>query len=656
MPSDRKLSGKYAIRGLGENDLTWKANAYGNGPGDHRKVSARALGLPTTTKPTTLSADGVEGEADLAALKLTRARLTRGKLAAMARGIKTGPEHAPITVHGDTVIDGNHRIAAMLLDGKKGKVKVKLLGQPQETKKAMKMPTRAEMKAMSEADLKALDKEMHATGEESSAEHDMLAEVCAENECAMPCGMSKQAGPKGKMKMVAGMMASKGAKPESVAEDAGMKPDRMTALMAGDAEPTDDEVKVMMAAVGKMTKADLGLSLYAIENKIRDAVRKKYGVNTSVRDVYPESDTAIIELYPPWDGMSGMVTQTDKSRTYWAEYELGDDGTVTLGDWEEVEQASEWVPIEKAANALASTKIMRWIGAALARLDVTPTTLALKAGVAGGVMTALLNGTVAHLGAEDAKGLAEVLGVEVGELQAALGDALVAAADIQQAELPIRENVTDETTVAKSVEYRARHVGSGEFMIEGLNGDREALAKSLNGSAGVYGLVLEDPGKMIVRVDRYRREAPPLGAELLIKADVRYEADEPEARDLPFIGSPAELRKAAELGVLYAVAYAPGDETTPDLQGEWTDAEEIRKAAHAYLAQHRVIKRQHEGKATDDQVVESYIAPQDLTINKKLVKAGSWVVGIKLGAESKKLVKAGKMRGISIGGTKKVAA
>ena len=675
MPSDRKLTGKYAIRGLGANDLTWKANAYGTGTGDRRKVAARVLGLPTAPRPKLLAgeaADAADMDIDLASLKLTRAKLTRGKLAAMSRamagGVKTGTEHVPITVQGDTVIDGNHRVAAMLLDGKKGKVKVKLLGQRQETKKAMKMPTKAAMQAMSEADLKALDKEMHDAGEESSAAHSTLAEVCVEKDCAMPCGMGKAGAVKPTEEQVglgvnAARQAAGGKNPPTWAVDETVWSKAKRAA-AKTYEESDDAywpaVVALYEQMGgtvktkKLSKADLGPSLWDVERKVAEAVRKKYGANTSLRGIYPESDTVIVELFPPWDGMQGMVTQTDKTRYYWAEYELADDGTVTLGDWEEVEESREWAPVAKAIGDLSMVKTSRiasLLAAALVRAKVAPDELSYQLGVSQATLTGLLSGVVVHLGTHESKPLATYLGLTEDALQAMIGEVALAGAERPEVTSPAGAD-----TLTKAVEYRARHIGAGEFLVEGLNGDRDELVKALNRAGGMSAEVLADPTRARVRVDRYSRESPPLGAELLIKADVRYEPEESESRELAFLGAPAELRKAAELGVLYAVAYAPGDESTPDLQGEWTDAEEIRKAAHAYLTNHRVIKRQHEGKATDDQVVESYIAPQDLTINGTLVKSGSWVVGIKLGAESKKLVKAGKMRGVSIGGTKKVVA
>ncbi len=95
-----------------------------------------------------------------------------------------------------------------------------------------------------------------------------------------------------------------------------------------------------------------------------------------------------------------------------------------------------------------------------------------------------------------------------------------------------------------------------------------------------------------------------------------------------------------------------------DAQGDITDPETIENAAHKYLLGYRrgnVVGFMHKDMGRDLAVVESYIAPEDLTIEGKDVPKSSWVMSVKvLDEDVWKLVLAGKVRGFSIGGVAKV--
>lgn len=96
-----------------------------------------------------------------------------------------------------------------------------------------------------------------------------------------------------------------------------------------------------------------------------------------------------------------------------------------------------------------------------------------------------------------------------------------------------------------------------------------------------------------------------------------------------------------------------------DAQGDIMSAAVIEKAAHTFLAnynkatrlglQHKVFK----GGMFD--LVESYLAPMDMSIGSMVVKSGSWIMAVKvLDADIWKAVKDGKIKGFSIGGKAKV--
>jgi hypothetical protein len=96
-----------------------------------------------------------------------------------------------------------------------------------------------------------------------------------------------------------------------------------------------------------------------------------------------------------------------------------------------------------------------------------------------------------------------------------------------------------------------------------------------------------------------------------------------------------------------------------DAQGDIISAEVIRQAAHNFLAkfntktklglQHKVFK------SGQFSLAESYLVSSDMTINSQLVKAGSWIMVVKvLDTKLWKMAKEGKLTGFSIGGRAKV--
>lgn len=97
---------------------------------------------------------------------------------------------------------------------------------------------------------------------------------------------------------------------------------------------------------------------------------------------------------------------------------------------------------------------------------------------------------------------------------------------------------------------------------------------------------------------------------------------------------------------------------TVDAQGDIYSAEVIRKAAESFLSRfNRVTKLglQHKKFNKKFELLQSYIAPADFALGGKTVKAGSWVMKVKVvDAAVWKLVKEGKVRGFSIGGKARV--
>lgn len=110
----------------------------------------------------------------------------------------------------------------------------------------------------------------------------------------------------------------------------------------------------------------------------------------------------------------------------------------------------------------------------------------------------------------------------------------------------------------------------------------------------------------------------------------------------------AEIFKAIEeKRLVTGVVMEPGEF---DAHGDITMADEIENAAYVYMLNSQVVGDQHSQPAPA-KIVESYIAPQDLTIGDQAVKEGSWVMTVKVeDDEMWEAVKSGDYTGFSIGG------
>jgi len=75
-----------------------------------------------------------------------------------------------------------------------------------------------------------------------------------------------------------------------------------------------------------------------------------------------------------------------------------------------------------------------------------------------------------------------------------------------------------------------------------------------------------------------------------------------------------------------SVVYAPGNVNDTDAQGDFATEEEIRLAAYNFMEKTQVFKVNHEGKPIKVKILESYIAPQDITIAGQPIIKGSWIL------------------------------
>ena len=93
----------------------------------------------------------------------------------------------------------------------------------------------------------------------------------------------------------------------------------------------------------------------------------------------------------------------------------------------------------------------------------------------------------------------------------------------------------------------------------------------------------------------------------------------------------------------------------PDSQNDTMTAEDIEQTAHNFLADARLVGREHSDTWDGAQVVESYIAPCELSFademyGPQVVPKGSWILGVRIPEESWADVLDGSVTGFSVGG------
>ena len=105
---------------------------------------------------------------------------------------------------------------------------------------------------------------------------------------------------------------------------------------------------------------------------------------------------------------------------------------------------------------------------------------------------------------------------------------------------------------------------------------------------------------------------------------------------------------------LMQVTYVAMKADSTDLHGDHTTAEEVRKAKESFNK--ALIKKQtmsnlfHMFETTSFDVIESYLAPVDMSLNGHLVTKGDWLMSLQINDESLwEMVKKGEVVGLSIG-------
>lgn len=103
--------------------------------------------------------------------------------------------------------------------------------------------------------------------------------------------------------------------------------------------------------------------------------------------------------------------------------------------------------------------------------------------------------------------------------------------------------------------------------------------------------------------------------------------------------------------LVYGVVYGPDEE---DAHGDYMDAETIEKAAHSFMEEYQQIDKQHDFTTNAGKVVESYVAPVDMTIEDTTITKGTWVLVTKATDEMWEDIQKGEFTGYSLAGTAEV--
>ena len=245
------------------------------------------------------------------------------------------------------------------------------------------------------------------------------------------------------------------------------------------------------------------------------------------------------------------------------------------------------------------------------------------------------------------------------------GDEIEVRCEKAEEEKPVRKTTTKK--MRKSLTFPGiRLPHTNQFFFE-ANGESAALAKALH-DTGACKSVHEDSSGVTVEFEKSAKgdeaevtcekldtQTAGAGQEIVPPAKMgrgKKKLNKSLFQEIALIkADTAELTKAKERGIAYGVVYEPGK---VDLQKEYANEDDVRDAAEAFM-EHPNVRVQHGKKLSKSKVVFSYVTEKGDRVLGKEWTPGTWIVGIKLDEEGRKLYKAGKITGLSMGGTKRFA-
>ncbi len=103
----------------------------------------------------------------------------------------------------------------------------------------------------------------------------------------------------------------------------------------------------------------------------------------------------------------------------------------------------------------------------------------------------------------------------------------------------------------------------------------------------------------------------------------------------------------AEPGWHESPGSAPGTDQT--IEDRW-DEDEIRKAAHRFMANGALVNKMHESMEPYGQLVENAVALADFTVGSETIRKGAWYIAIAPTEEGREAIDKGEFTGVSIEG------
>ena len=107
--------------------------------------------------------------------------------------------------------------------------------------------------------------------------------------------------------------------------------------------------------------------------------------------------------------------------------------------------------------------------------------------------------------------------------------------------------------------------------------------------------------------------------------------------------------------LLKQVTYVAMIPDSVDLQGDFTSADEVRKAMESFNRSHQTANLFHILKTDTFEVVESYLAPVDFNLSGKDVLKGTWLMTLQVKDDKVwQMIENGEINGISIGASAEI--
>ena|GEM_PF-4033813 len=656
---DRKPSGRFTYLGSGVPASTRRADAYGRGEGDRRRIVLRAVGIPADHPPV-WPADVDESTAEkktvpVSKLVLTRPTAVRGRLGRAAKTFKAGLKNegdgiSPILVtpHEDgsdryAVVRGRgeHRVAAAALEDPKAEVPV--LVAPRRTEKAFdpnqprdeggrfseggtargKKPKESKKpKEPKELEIKAWDgKETLVPGHlvmlEGDDEHDHVVLESQDERGDIPRVLVQTLGT-GFTIAPTTRVARNFIKPKLAKQ-------LSTSVFGAGAELAPrgyGRLKTRDRRLGADAKRQAASGKNPPSWVADEVIWEK--AKTAAKKTYDEDDAAFWPVVTTiYRKMGGEVRSTAKKQ----EDDVSD-------------AAKNKIEMRKREMGLSSSELRNKISAAVKAkfgmyawvIEVFPDTQ----------YVVVDKGGYGYPDSGEGRKLCRIE-YEIGDDDAIeLGEPEIVELDY----VPLKKEKEVEVEAAWD-EKTEKHVVSCASPEEAT-----ALAKALAETGSATAVEIPDGESAF----SFRlTDGSAAGKSARVFAVAEYEewgapgSDLSEVvKSLEILDDDDEIRKAAEeKGLLTMLAYPANRK---DKQNEWTDEDELEKAAHGFLAEHRRINLFHRDDDPSE-VVESWIARNDWKVGTRTVKKGDWLMTVRLSEKAKKLYKEGKIRGASIEGS-----